>query len=350
MSCGSKTPQELLEIVLQADREIAAVEPQDTFGLYEAVHKTAERLVQTDAFYVCLYQDHDETLYFPFNFDSGRFDPPQWHKMGHGPTSWVIRNNEPLLLQDENQHIHHAGVNFGHTQRASLSAIHVPLHKVVRDGNVEVAGAISVQSYKPNAYSTECVPLIQWLGDRAGMVLAYQQREQELRDQLADLGHRLEHETFERHHQSQSMIMDFIARMENVQELVEQIIERLTSGKSSLAGPLARLRTLIYRHLTEVSQQPGKESAVTSGGNDHTHPHPLPNLKALTARERDILKLMVEGHGNQSMAQTLHISVDTVKFHCKNIYRKLNATNRVHAVQVFLMAGGLNNDPTLSGR
>lgn len=47
-----------------------------------------------------------------------------------------------------------------------------------------------------------------------------------------------------------------------------------------------------------------------------------------TPREREIISLLLEGMMFRECADTLHISVDTVKYHAKNIYRKLNITSR----------------------
>ncbi|MES2332259.1 MAG: helix-turn-helix transcriptional regulator [Bacteroidota bacterium] len=53
----------------------------------------------------------------------------------------------------------------------------------------------------------------------------------------------------------------------------------------------------------------------------------------LTQREMQILLLLVDGKLNKEIGTVLNISVDTVKKHLKNIYRKITARNRVEAVQ-----------------
>ena len=50
--------------------------------------------------------------------------------------------------------------------------------------------------------------------------------------------------------------------------------------------------------------------------------------KGLTLREREILPLLLEGLMHKECAGKLNISVDTVKFHAKNIYRKLGVSGR----------------------
>lgn len=52
----------------------------------------------------------------------------------------------------------------------------------------------------------------------------------------------------------------------------------------------------------------------------------------LTARERQIMLFMSEGHPNKVAAHRLGLSEATVKFHLRNIYRKLHAQNRTQAL------------------
>jgi DNA-binding CsgD family transcriptional regulator len=65
----------------------------------------------------------------------------------------------------------------------------------------------------------------------------------------------------------------------------------------------------------------------------------LPLAEALTARERDVLAYVAEGHGNREIGQILGISEHTVKFHLASIYGKLGAGNRTEAVQHALRMG-----------
>jgi LuxR family transcriptional regulator of csgAB operon len=53
--------------------------------------------------------------------------------------------------------------------------------------------------------------------------------------------------------------------------------------------------------------------------------------KALSNRQRIILKLIAEGDSNQQIADKLSISIHTVKTHIYHIYRKFNVTNRIQA-------------------
>ena len=55
-------------------------------------------------------------------------------------------------------------------------------------------------------------------------------------------------------------------------------------------------------------------------------------FEELTEREREVLKLMVNGLNNTEIANQLVISLSTVKYHISNILAKLGVENRVAAV------------------
>jgi len=54
----------------------------------------------------------------------------------------------------------------------------------------------------------------------------------------------------------------------------------------------------------------------------------------LTERERDVLKLLIDGLSNNEIADRLIISPSTVKYHIGNIYTKLGVDSRVAAVSI----------------
>jgi DNA-binding CsgD family transcriptional regulator len=56
----------------------------------------------------------------------------------------------------------------------------------------------------------------------------------------------------------------------------------------------------------------------------------------LTRRELDVLALIVAGHTNAGIARELVVSEGTIKFHVKNILRKLHASNRAEATSRYL--------------
>lgn len=61
-------------------------------------------------------------------------------------------------------------------------------------------------------------------------------------------------------------------------------------------------------------------------------PSTAERFPSLTAREREVLDLVVEGRSNPEIAATLFLSVGTVKSHINSIFAKLGARDRAHAV------------------
>ncbi len=57
-----------------------------------------------------------------------------------------------------------------------------------------------------------------------------------------------------------------------------------------------------------------------------------PLIEPLSQRELEILREIAAGMTNQQIAERLHISLNTVKWHTGNIYGKLNVNNRTQAV------------------
>jgi DNA-binding CsgD family transcriptional regulator len=54
----------------------------------------------------------------------------------------------------------------------------------------------------------------------------------------------------------------------------------------------------------------------------------------LTERETEVLAELRSGRTNRQMAAQLHVSINTVKFHLKNIYTKLGVGSRRAAVRM----------------
>ncbi|MBT2289026.1 hypothetical protein J7E73_07740 [Paenibacillus albidus] len=62
----------------------------------------------------------------------------------------------------------------------------------------------------------------------------------------------------------------------------------------------------------------------------------------LTEQETKVLSLIADGMLNKEIADRLQISNETVKFHLKNVYRKLDAHNRIQALQQAKQSGILS--------
>lgn len=76
-------------------------------------------------------------------------------------------------------------------------------------------------------------------------------------------------------------------------------------------------------------------------GKSLTYPK-APNtvLSTLTTREQEIVKRIMSGSSNATIAKELHLSVNTIKMHLQNIYGKLKVKNRTQLVGLYLALSG----------
>jgi DNA-binding NarL/FixJ family response regulator len=75
---------------------------------------------------------------------------------------------------------------------------------------------------------------------------------------------------------------------------------------------------------------------------DMSVPSPEPNempVETLSDRERDVLRLMVNGMNNALIAETLSISLPTVKTHVQHILQKLHVSDRTQAALLAVRLG-----------
>lgn len=58
-----------------------------------------------------------------------------------------------------------------------------------------------------------------------------------------------------------------------------------------------------------------------------------PTRIILTPKERQVLQLLSKGFTYKEISMPMKVSPETVKKHLKNIYKKLNAGNKIEALQ-----------------
>ena len=92
-------------------------------------------------------------------------------------------------------------------------------------------------------------------------------------------------------------------------QIIEAIIE-LDNGGSPMSGEIAR-KVLAFFTASPVSRN-----------NDY----------ALSSREIEILKHLINGHSYKMIADACCISISTVQFHIKGIYKKLHVNSKSEAI------------------
>lgn len=94
--------------------------------------------------------------------------------------------------------------------------------------------------------------------------------------------------------------------------------------------------------LVGALHQVAEGKVVVTDPPPSTHPLDAPDLswplrhRGLTVRESEALAMLVSGLSNREIAKAMYVSVDTVKTHLANVYRKLDVRNRAEAVATAL--------------
>jgi LuxR family maltose regulon positive regulatory protein len=139
------------------------------------------------------------------------------------------------------------------------------------------------------------------------MVLAYaackrgQEARQMLRQTLAQA-------------QSENYLRLFLDEGESLAVLLRSLLPTLQEK---------RLRTYA-QHIVQTFH------ATASEADQEITPTTLP-VEPLSTQERRVLRLLIAGQTNPQMARELVVSVNTIKAHVKNLYRKLQVSNRLEA-------------------
>jgi DNA-binding NarL/FixJ family response regulator len=125
---------------------------------------------------------------------------------------------------------------------------------------------------------------------------------------------------------------------------LERIFAAGATGAVSKATQPRALTTLLRETLNgNVVHQFRGGSSETAAGAAAARLTDLP----LTPRELEILQLVASGSSNSGVARQLWVTEQTVKFHLRNIYRKLDVANRTQASH-FAYVNGLV-DPAEGG-
>ena len=59
-------------------------------------------------------------------------------------------------------------------------------------------------------------------------------------------------------------------------------------------------------------------------------------FEELTAREIEVLQALSDGLAAKNVADKLFVSIDTIRYHTKNIYKKLHVNSKLGAVKKYL--------------
>jgi len=72
------------------------------------------------------------------------------------------------------------------------------------------------------------------------------------------------------------------------------------------------------------------------------------NLRRITDREREVLRLIALGDSNKRIAMVLNLSVKTIEKHRANLMRKLSLHNTASVTRFAVQSGVLSSDEAVA--
>lgn len=129
-------------------------------------------------------------------------------------------------------------------------------------------------------------------------------------------------------------------------EYVRRFVRAGVSGyvlkKAAGADLVAAIRAVLRGGL--VLDPEIARDALVAIGPDTGAPGVPDAYETLTDREKQVLKLVAEGHSNKEIAELLSISVKTAMSHREHVMAKLQVHNRTELIRFALRAGVIRED------
>ena len=297
-------------VLREAYHKIEALFRSDHYGLYDYVRVVAGKVARVDAFFVGFLHGTSRVRY-PYGYDSGTYMNPDTHNFGpNGQTAWLIKHRQTYRYAYDNGAALDAGVAFGPEGRRSVDAVTVPIFRPGKDGQEQLFGMLSMQSYAPDAYDDNAVRAFEWL---CGVVQRVLTREGEDREALrrlpaGDVGPNL---------LTSDHVMEYLShRVASIREIASEAMND-EDTTASLHGYLTRIIDAtehIQSELIEMLME--------------TDEGPERRFTTLTKAQQGVAILLADGLDNDQLAAELGVSLNTVKTHLSAILRKYAMANR----------------------
>lgn len=110
----------------------------------------------------------------------------------------------------------------------------------------------------------------------------------------------------------------------------ERIRESLAAGAVGYI-----LKDADYREFLRIIKKIIRNEPITSPFLMSPTPEKQSLILSLTAKERNVLRLLSEAKSNKEIARELGLSPETIKSHLQKIYVKLNVSSRTEAMRFF---------------
>jgi diguanylate cyclase (GGDEF)-like protein len=122
-----------------------------------------------DCFYVSLYEESNELITIPFYYEDGQYSTGASRDIQQNPglIGEVIRSRQTLYLEDTFESQYPTPTHILHSEgRETRSYIGLPL--ILRD---KVIGVLSIQSYKPDAYTQSQIQIMEMIAIQAAIAI-----------------------------------------------------------------------------------------------------------------------------------------------------------------------------------
>ncbi|WP_237047742.1 response regulator transcription factor [Lentzea guizhouensis] len=291
----------------EAYHKIGVLAKGNHYAVYDYLRAALTKITPVDCLYVGILQGANRVRY-PYGFDSGAYDDPAVHTYGpHGQTAWLLKHRVTYRYAYDNGAVLHAGVMCGDTSRRSADAITAPMLRPDRDGNSQVFGMVSVQSYAPDAFDDNTVRALEWLTDLLARLLRRDADDREAL-RLLPAGDSTTHPVTADH-----IVEHLGSRVAEVRAMAEQARRDPADSAHQLA--------LIVRACEQLQSELIEMTLDLDDG-------PEQRFLALTPVEQEVALHLAEGHDNDQLAAELGRSPHTVRTHLRAIFRKYGMATR----------------------
>jgi DNA-binding NarL/FixJ family response regulator len=124
----------------------------------------------------------------------------------------------------------------------------------------------------------------------------------------------------------------------------DDVLDAILAGAAGYLLKDARLPEIVRAIHAAAAGEALIAPAVTAGVLDRLRSHGAPDaprapIVALSPRELDVLRLIVDGCDNGEIGRRLHLSASTIKHHASSILEKLGVENRIQAAVLAVRSG-----------
>ncbi len=111
----------------------------------------------------------------------------------------------------------------------------------------------------------------------------------------------------------------------------DNLFESFRVGASGFLLKTADSETIVKRLREFVDEGTTMSMGVARKVIDYFHTQQP--AEPLTSREQEVLAHLLQGETNEQISSKLNVDISTIKFHNKNIFRKMHVSNRIELMR-----------------